>query len=103
MWARASFTVHGSRVGGRGTRRAQSAGRSRATRRARVANSRRVRATTSCFVWRMLTRRPDPPWGRKGNIPANSGELEKLTAELWRRGGFANVEELEQFLHGAGL
>src|SRR5882672_11219587 len=54
MWASASFTVHGSRVGGRGTRRFQSAARSRATRRSRIAYSRRVRAMTSFFLCRIL-------------------------------------------------
>src|SRR6059058_371849 len=53
MWARASFTVHGSRVGGRGTRRFQSAARRRCTRRSRIANSRRVRAMTSFLLCRI--------------------------------------------------
>src|SRR5438105_3705973 len=54
MWASASFTVHGSRVGGRGTGRFQSAARSRVTRRSRMAYSRRVRAMTSFFLCRIL-------------------------------------------------
>src|SRR2546422_9073261 len=53
MWAGGCFTVHGSRGGGRGTRRFQSAARRRPTRRSRIANSRRVRAMTSFFLCRI--------------------------------------------------
>src|SRR4029453_18801296 len=53
MWASASLTVHGSRVGGRGTRRFQSAARRRETRRSRIAYSRRVGAMTSFFLCRI--------------------------------------------------
>src|SRR5947207_15261008 len=58
MWLRASFTVQGSRVGGRGTRRFQSAAPSRLTTRSSRANSRRVRAMTSGRVCRMSALRP---------------------------------------------
>src|SRR6266536_1198772 len=63
-WDSASFTVHGSRVGGRGTRRLQSAACSRATRRSSSANSRRVRATTSLRVCRMVGGELDSAEGR---------------------------------------
>src|SRR2546425_1787735 len=69
MWASASFTVHGSRVGGRGTRRFQSPGRSRATRRSSAANSRRVRSTTFLRMCRMAAGSLVERQHRAGNLP----------------------------------
>src|SRR2546427_2574703 len=69
MWASASSTVHGSRVGGRGTRRFQSPGRSRATRRSSAANSRRVRSTTFLRMCRMAAGSLVERQHRAGNLP----------------------------------
>jgi len=81
MWASASFTVHGSRVGGRGTRRFQSAGRSFVTRRSRIANSRRVRAMTIFLVWR-IGHSPPAPSLASGDWTCQNGASSVVTVVL---------------------
>jgi len=60
---------HGSRVGGRGTRRFQFVAREATHERSRIANSRRVRAMTSFFPCPQSHSPPGPSWQAVTGLP----------------------------------